>query len=111
MQALHNLREMLCEELEEYGNKDTLTMSELDLIDKMAHAVKNIDKIIGVTEAAELRNRPSDTSDRAGRIKRDNDPGMNNSIMIKNLRQMMTQTKNEQIHAELESVIEKLETM
>ena len=46
MHAIHELREMLCGELEEYGSKDSLTAQDLDVVDKLAHAVKNIDKIL-----------------------------------------------------------------
>lgn len=46
MHKLHELKEMLCEELEEYGSKDKLDVGGLDIVDKLAHAIKNIDKII-----------------------------------------------------------------
>lgn len=46
MNKLYDLKEMLCEELEEYGTKDKLDMGGLEIVDKLAHAVKNIDKII-----------------------------------------------------------------
>lgn len=46
MHGLYNLKEMLCKELEEYGERGELNSSSLDVIDKLAHAAKNIDKII-----------------------------------------------------------------
>lgn len=46
MHKLHELREMLCRELEDYGNHESLDISSLEIVDKLAHAVKNIDKII-----------------------------------------------------------------
>ena len=46
MHALYNLKDMLCQELEEFGEKGELTAGSLETIDKLAHAVKNIDKII-----------------------------------------------------------------
>lgn len=46
MHKLEELKEMLCEELEEYGSKDKLDMGGLEIVDKLAHAIKNIDKII-----------------------------------------------------------------
>ena len=45
MNEMHELREKLCNELKSYGNKE-MTAGSLDVIDKLAHAVKNIDKII-----------------------------------------------------------------
>ena len=49
MHELYELKEKLCDELKEYGNKD-LSAGTLDVVDKLAHAVKNIDKIIEVYE-------------------------------------------------------------
>ena len=49
MHRLYDLKDMLCEELEKYESKD-LTASSLETIDKLAHAIKNIDKIIAMGE-------------------------------------------------------------
>ena len=46
MKELHDLREMLCEELKEYGRKSEISSGSLATIDTIAHAIKNIDKII-----------------------------------------------------------------
>lgn len=46
MHKLMELKEMLCEELEEYGSKDKLDVGGLEIVDKLAHAIKNIDRII-----------------------------------------------------------------
>ena len=46
MHDLYNLRDMLCDELKEYGAKSELTAGSLDIVDKLAHALKNLDKII-----------------------------------------------------------------
>lgn len=45
MDKLYDLKEMLCEELEKYGTKE-LTAGNLEIIDKLAHATKNISKIL-----------------------------------------------------------------
>lgn len=45
MHKLYELKEMLCEELKEYGDKK-LDAGSLEVIDKLAHAIKNLDKII-----------------------------------------------------------------
>lgn len=50
MHKLHELKDMLCEELEEYGSKGKLDVGSLDVVDKLAHAIKNIDKIIEFSE-------------------------------------------------------------
>ena len=46
MHKLYDLKDMLCEELEEYADKGKLDMGGLEIVDKLAHAIKNIDKII-----------------------------------------------------------------
>lgn len=50
MHELYQLKEMLCKELKEYGEKGELTAGTLDVVDKLAHTVKNLDKIIEAYE-------------------------------------------------------------
>ena len=45
MDALYELKEKLCQELEEYGDKE-LSAGSLSTIDSLAHTIKNLDKII-----------------------------------------------------------------
>ena len=45
MKELHELKERLVDELKDYGSKD-LTGSTLDTIDTLAHAAKNVCKLI-----------------------------------------------------------------
>lgn len=56
MQALYDLKEMLCKELEEYGKKGELSAGTLEIVDKLAHATKNLDKIIEAYEEEEYSN-------------------------------------------------------
>lgn len=56
MEKLYELKEMLCKELEEYGQKGELTAGSLEVIDKLAHAIKNICKIIEAYEEEEYSN-------------------------------------------------------
>lgn len=53
MDGLYELKEMLCKELEEYGRKGELTAGSLEIVDKLAHAIKNIHKIIEAYEEEE----------------------------------------------------------
>ena len=50
MKALYDLKEMLCDELEEYGKKGELSAGTLDIVDKLTHTIKNLDKIIETLE-------------------------------------------------------------
>ena len=53
MRELYELKEMLCKELEEYGRKGEMTAGSLEVIDKLTHALKNLDKVIESKEMDE----------------------------------------------------------
>lgn len=57
MHELYELKEMLCKELEELGGKGELTAGTLDTVDKLAHAIKNLDKIIWAKEEDDYSSR------------------------------------------------------
>lgn len=46
MHELYELKEKLMEELKEYGSKDEMTAGTLEVVDKLAHTIKNLCKII-----------------------------------------------------------------
>ena len=50
MHDIYELKEMLMNELEEYGSKGELSAGSLDIIDKLAHTIKNLCKIIEADE-------------------------------------------------------------
>ena len=56
MHELYELKEKLCKELKKYGSKE-LSAGSLDVVDKLAHAVKNLDKIIMAYEDEDYSNR------------------------------------------------------
>ena len=49
MHELYELKTKLCDELEKYAKKD-VTSQNLEYIDKLAHAIKNIDKILDASD-------------------------------------------------------------
>ena len=53
MHGIYELKEMLCDELEEYGKKGELSTGSLEIIDKLSHTVKNLGKIIEEYEESE----------------------------------------------------------
>lgn len=57
MHAIYDLKEMLCKELEEYGKKGELSAGTLEIVDKLAHTIKNLDKIIEAYEEEEYSSR------------------------------------------------------
>ena len=60
MQDLYALKEMLCKELKNYGKKGELTAGSLDVIDKLAHALKNLNKVIEKIEEEQYSGRSYD---------------------------------------------------
>lgn len=66
MHELYKLKEMLCKELEEYGSKGELTGGSLEVVDKLAHAVKNLDKIIEAKEMDEESSFDGSMPNRGG---------------------------------------------
>ena len=53
MHELYKLKDMLCEELKEYGSKSEMSAGSLEIVDKLSHAIKNLDKIIEKYEEEE----------------------------------------------------------
>ena len=50
---LENLRDTLCGELEKVARKEEISMSDLDVIDKLTHSIKNLDKVMLGNETIE----------------------------------------------------------
>ena len=46
MHEIYELKEMLLKELEEYGKRGDLSAGSLEIVDKLAHSVKNLCKVI-----------------------------------------------------------------
>ncbi|MBR5180103.1 MAG: hypothetical protein IKW90_15100 [Lachnospiraceae bacterium] len=59
MQELYELRDKLCKELKEYSKKDKLDSSSLQIVDTLAHSLKNVCKII---ESYEMEDGYSNAS-------------------------------------------------
>jgi hypothetical protein len=46
MYRLYNVKDMLLNEIKEYGTKDKLDLKDVEVVDKLAHAAKNMCKVI-----------------------------------------------------------------
>lgn len=133
MDKLYDLKERLCKELEEYGKKDTLDVGGLDIVDKLAHAVKNLDKIIEAYDGDEYsgydggsyrdygdgsyaRGRGQNARrDSMGRYssRRYMNRGYSraNDDMVEELRTLMQDAPDDQTRKEFERFIQKIEQM
>lgn len=126
MHGLYELKEKLCDELEEYGSKE-MTAGSLDVVDKLAHAIKNLDKIIekydeGGSYAGGMSRRSSyyedgnsyargrggrsyaRRRDAMGRYSRDDE-------MVMELRELMEDAPDEKTRQEFQRFIQKIEMM
>ena len=131
MHELYELKDMLCKELKEYGEKGELTAGSLDTIDKLAHAMKNLDRVIGAYEddgeysgrsypdgmggsyargrysregRSYARGRMNARRDSMGRYSRDDG-------MIEELRDLMKDAPNEAIKRDIQRLVDKMEQM
>ena len=139
MHDLYNLKEMLCKELEAFGKSESVSSSSLDVIDKLAHAIKNIDKVIECKEGGEYSMRGSygygsyeggsNRSMRGGMYSRDGyyyDDGMSHrrgraangrfvsrdgSEMAHKLREMMEDAPDDRTRQEIQRLADKMEQM
>lgn len=131
MDGLYNLKEMLCHELEEYGKRDTLTQSTVDVIDKLAHACKNVCKIIESKEEYGMSGSYRDNSyygdsrysrdgyyyddggmsGRRGRAMNGRFVSRDSSEMARRLREMMNEAPNESIRGEIQRLADRMEQM
>lgn len=127
MHKLYELKEMLCSELEKYGSKE-LSAGSLDVIDKIAHTVKNIDKILesydgeysnargGRSYARNGRNNAmmggsyAQRRDNRGRYSREAGYSMAGDEMAMELREIMADAPNE-IRMDIQRIIDKVEQM
>lgn len=65
MHALYDLKSQLIDELEKIGKKGELNSASLEMVDTLAHACKNICKIIEASEDEEYSSRMSRRSYRS----------------------------------------------
>lgn len=134
MHELYELKEMLCKELEEYGQKGELTAGSLEVVDKLANTIKNLCKIIDMYEDDEYSSRGGYYEDGMGgsyarggshvRGGRGGNRGANqygsyarggrysrDGGMIEDLRELMQDAPDERTRQEFQKFIHKMENM
>ena len=106
MHELYELREKLCDELKGYS-KGELSASRLETVDRLAHAIKNLDKVIEEDGySGRDWERPYHVSyarkrDSMGRYSRDG--------LADKLRELMHDAPDEQSKEEIRRLAEKME--
>ena len=122
MHELHELKEMLCKELEEYGKKGELSAGTLDIVDKLAHTIKNLDKIIEVYEGEDYSNAPYMRSYRNGRSYEDrsyarrrdgrySSEGYSRNDITDRLKSLMHEAPDDRTRQEIQSLVSRMEMM
>ena len=131
MHELHKLKDVLCAELEEYSRKGKLDVGMLDVVDKLAHTIKNLDKIIEAYEEQDYsgnymagggayardgrysRGMYASARGRGRNAKRDamGRYSSANEMMIGELRELMEEAPDAKTREEFERFIRKMETM
>lgn len=102
--SIHDLREMLCEELENVtAQRGSLSTDKLKVIDMLTHSIKSIDTIIAMEESGYSRDYPyrgnsytggSYARNRDGRYSRDDDYSRDDHLMHK-LEEMLHESGSE----------------
>ena len=127
MHELYNLKEMLCRELADYGKDGGLSLSSLGTIDTLAHACKNVCKIIESKEDESYSRRggsyrdggysnggyyyDDDRSYRRGRDRMGRFTSRDASEMSRRLREMMEEAPDESTKREIQRLADKMEQM
>lgn len=118
MKELKELRDMLCDELKEYGKKGELTAGSLSTIDTLAHALKNLDKVIDDDEGYSGNYPYWDGGVYRGRSyarRRDSmgrysgERGYSRSDLSDKLRDLMDEAPDDHTRQEIRRMVDKLE--
>ena len=104
MKELYDLKERLVDELKDYG-KTELTSANLEKIDKLAHAAKNVCKIIDDSEGYSGRY---DDGMRGRSYKRDGMGRYSRNSLSDKLRELMDDAPDEQTRMEIKRLIDRM---
>lgn len=122
MHELYELKEKLCNELKEYGDKE-LSAGSLSTIDSLTHTIKNLEKIIENYEKEEYSGYYGGSMrgnmDGARNYTYRRNYGRGNSYgrysrdehMVSELRDLMNEAPDERTRKEFERFISKIESM
>lgn len=117
MHKLYELKDMLCNELEEYGSKGELTAGSLDVVDKLTHTIKNLDKIIEKYEEDGYSNGDGRRYTSYARGRRDargrysSEGYSRTGDMVNRLHDLMADAPDEHTRHEIQKLISKMESM
>ena len=126
MEKLMELKDNLCEELEKYGKKQNLSAGDLEVVDKLSHTIKNLDKIIekyeedgysedmGGNYSMRRYSSANQRRDSRGRYSRENERmysrrySRDHGGFISDLRELMEDAPDERTRTKLERFINEM---
>lgn len=120
MKELYDLKDMLCKQLEDYGKKGELSAAVLERVDMLAHAVKNLDKVIEDYEAEAsggYSNGDTSYNDYRDRSMRRDSMGRysrrysRNGGMSEKLREIMEDVPDERSRQKIQRLISEMDQM
>lgn len=112
MKELYELKDRIIDELKDYGRKE-LTGSSLDMIDKLAHAGKNICKIIDESDEGNSGYYPRTGHVYDGRsfrnsYRRDSMGRYSRDSLADKLRELMDEAPDEKSRMDIQRLVDKM---
>ena len=113
MKELYELKERLCDELKGYGKKD-LSAGSLDVVDKLAHTVKNLDKIIEAYDDGksgyydDTRAYRNYSRHDGSYARRDSMGRYSRTGLADKLRELMDEAPDDRTRMEIQKLVEKM---
>ena len=110
MKELYELKDKLVDQLKDYGKRE-LTGSSIEMIDKLAHAAKNVCKIIDDSDQGNSGNYPRHWDDgRAyrGSYRRDSMGRYSRDGLADKLRELMDEAPDEKSRMEIQRLVDKM---
>lgn len=108
MKELYELKDRLTDELKSYGKRD-LTGSSLDMIDKLAHATKNLCKVIEDSDEGSSGYYPRTGHVYDGRsFRRDGMGRYSKDGLADKLRELMGDAPDDRTRMEIQRLIDKM---
>lgn len=111
MKDLWNLKERLVDELKEYGKME-LTAANLEKIDTLAHAAKNVCKVIDSMDEGNSGDYPHNTrvyrGTYNGSYRRDSMGRYSRAGLADKLRELMEDAPDEKTRMDIQRLVEKM---
>ena len=104
MKELYELKESLMDELKDYGRKD-MTATNLEVVDKLTHTIKNLCKIIADGEYSNWDGTRSYRRDSMGRYARD---GYSRHDLSDKLRELMNDAPDDRTRMEIQKLVDRM---